>query len=74
MNGQTVSQAYCLGIREGRATLRQFAADGIANMETLQSHLANCRAATGLSGDAADFARGERDFFRNQIAKLKGES
>lgn len=72
MNGTAVSQAYLLGIREGRAMLRRFASDGIADIATLRAHLANC-STKGLAGDMLEFSRGERDFMRNQIAKLAGE-
>jgi hypothetical protein len=70
MTGQTYTQAYLLGIREGRETLQRFVVDGIADPATMRAHLANC-SAKGLSGEMAEFTRGERDFFRNQLAKLE---
>lgn len=75
MNGKTVSQAYLLGIREGRSLLRQFERDGIADIETAKRALANSREclALGFSGEARDAIKGERDFWANQVARLQQE-
>lgn len=70
MNGGTVSQAYLLGVREGRALLKQLTRDGIANLETYRAHIANLMALHGLSGDAAEARNGELAFWRNQVAKV----
>lgn len=70
MNGQTVTQAYLLGIREGRETLAMFQREGMADCATIRAHLANCRA-KGFSGDMAEFTRGERDFFARQLARME---
>lgn len=71
MNGGTVSAAYLLGIREGRAMLRQFERDGIATRETMRRALENSRECLklGFSGEARDAIKGERDFWSNQLAK-----
>ena len=68
---KSVSQAYLLGISEGRATLRQFQRDGIATRETIRAALENSREclAMGFSGDAREAIKGERDFWASQLAK-----
>lgn len=71
---KTVSQAYLLGISEGRALLRLFKADGIADLNTFKAALANCEALLGFAGDTRDCIKGERDFWRNQISKMERES
>lgn len=65
----TYTQAYLLGIREGRAMLKQFAADGLANVATYRAVVANLKATSGLSGEAAEFRNGEVAFWRGQIGK-----
>lgn len=72
---QTVSQAYCMGISEGRALLRQFERDGIADLETARRALANCDEclAMGFSGDMRDTLKGERDFWRNQVKRMMAQ-
>jgi hypothetical protein len=66
---QTVSQAYLLGIREGRALLRQFERDGIAGLDTARGALENSREclAMGFSGDMREAMKGERDFWAQQV-------
>lgn len=72
---QSVSQAYLLGIREGRAMLRQFERDGLATIETIRRALDNSREclALGFHGEARDAIKGERDFWSNQLARLQRE-
>lgn len=72
---QTVSQAYLIGISEGRALLRQFQLDGIATRDTFAAALANCEALLrqGFAGEMRDCFRGERDFWRGQCAKFGKE-
>jgi hypothetical protein len=74
MSGGTVTQAYLLGIREGRAMLQRFASDGIVDAATIRAHLANLASQKGLSGDMQEARRGERDFFARQLAKLEGKA
>lgn len=64
-----VSQAYLLGIREGRALLRTLQRDGIANGDTFRAALANAQAQLrqGFAGEMRDALRGERDFWRAQV-------
>ena len=72
MNGQTVTQSYCLGIREGRPTLNRFQYDGIACLSVAREALANARArlSSGLSDEMREFTQGEHDFWLNQVGKL----
>lgn len=66
-----VTQAYLLGISEGRALLRLFQADGIADLETFRAALANAEAlyACGFASEMRDTLRGERDFWRAQVRR-----
>jgi len=66
-----ISQAYLLGISEGRSLLRQFQADGTADADTFRAALANCEAQLrrGFAGDMRDCFRGERDFWCNQVKR-----
>ena len=72
MNGQTVTQSYVLGIREGRATLKLFQDNGIACLSVAREALANARArlSSGLSDELREFTQGEHDFWLNQVGKL----
>lgn len=72
---QSVSQAYLLGIREGRAMLRQLERDGLATVETIRRALQNSRDCLelGFHGEARDAIKGERDFWSNQLARLQRE-
>ena len=70
---QTVSQHYLDGIREGRAILKAWKAEGMADTDlpTLaQAHLDNIKR-TARSFDAqspvGQLLRGERDFWRNKL-------
>jgi hypothetical protein len=73
---KTVSQAYLLGISEGRAMLGRFEADGMADLATFKAELANCEAMLrqGFSGDMRQCCLGERDFWRNQVKQMEGKS
>lgn len=60
-----VSAAYLMGIKEGRAFLKAFPDTNPAHeYEACRTMLAQ-----GFSGDMAEFIRGERDFWKNQIKK-----
>lgn len=72
MNGQTVSQAYLLGIRDERELLEreraEYERDPLGfSREMLAS--VNLTRGQGFSGDMAEFMRGSRDFWRNQVSK-----
>jgi hypothetical protein len=69
---QTVSQTYLEGIREGRDFRRRCVAAGdTIDREFVAAHLdAIERTMRGFSGTMRDFMRGERDFWRLQLAKL----
>jgi len=65
MTTKTVTSEYLMGIREGRETLRR-CGPGVANAE-----LANLNATIrmfGSSNPVGQLLRGERAFWRNQIA------
>jgi hypothetical protein len=70
MTHQTVSQAYLMGIHDERELLQQerdeFARDplGFAS-EMLAS--AQLTLAQGFSGEMAEYMRGSRDFWANQV-------
>jgi len=75
MTDRTVTQAYLLGISEGRAAFRalgpgdDLSADARTTLDILQTLLRQ-----GFAGDMRDCLRGERDFWRNQVKQLsKGE-
>ena len=72
MGQQTVSQAYLLGISDGRLLLKRFRADGIADLDTFKAALTNCEEllGQGFASDMRDCLRGERDFWRNQVKRL----
>lgn len=72
MNAGTVSAAYLLGIREGREILNFNRADFDANpLQFSREMLASVNSVRrqGFAGDMAEFMKGERDFWRNQISK-----
>ena len=75
MTGATVSDAYLLGISEGRDLLRTLQAQGGYNPAIdAPAMLASARLGLkGQSGTMAQVARGEIDFWRNQCAKLQRE-
>lgn len=64
----TVTESYLMGIREGRETLRR------CGMEVAQAEIENltrtCRMFDNGS-PVGQMLRGERDFWKNQIAKAK---
>ena len=71
---KTVSDAYLLGISEGRSLLRSMQSRGDYSPDMAPELLASAkRAAKGQSGTMAQVARGEIDFWRNQVAKLQRE-
>ncbi len=63
---KTTTQAYIMGIKEGRAMLTATPdldrADMIDILDNITSTLKR-----GFSGDVADMLRGERDFWKNQL-------
>jgi hypothetical protein len=73
MTTQTVSQAYIDGILEGRDFKRHCTAAGdtidrafiTAHIDAIERTMAQ-----GFSGTMRDFMRGERDYWRNQLAKV----
>ena len=72
---KTVSQAYLLGISDGRETLKLFQQQGMADLATFKAELANCEAMMrqGFAGDMRDCFKGERDFWRNQVKRMEGK-
>lgn len=72
MNTQTVSQSYLDGIADERAILRQAIADGETDLAALARDMLdniNRTIAQGWSGEMAEYMRGSRDFWRNQVKK-----
>lgn len=72
MATQTVSQSYLDGIRDERAILRQAIADGETDLAALARDMLdniNRTIAQGWSGEMAEYMRGSRDFWRNQVKK-----
>lgn len=69
---QTVTQAYLMGIGEGRAMWRQLESEGRANLETARECLGHVRECLGMgfAGDVAEMMRGERDFWNQRIKVL----
>ena len=65
----TVSDAYLLGIREGRAAMNAAMADGIGGLEFCRAALETMtRCMRQGFGDVMQSTfRGERDFYRNQL-------
>ena len=68
---QTITHAYILGIKEGRALLT---ATPDLDRTEIRDILDNITSTLkrGFSGDVADMLRGERDFWRNQLGEEKG--
>jgi hypothetical protein len=59
----TVTQAYLMGICEGREFLKRF-----PDSDSQHEYEACCRTLReGFSGEMAEFMRGERDFWKNRI-------
>ena len=73
MTGATVSQAYLIGISEGRAEMRQFQRNGIPiDLETIARVLENCAQCLAMrpGDELRESFKGQRDFWRHQLAKL----
>jgi hypothetical protein len=68
----TVSQAYLVGISEGRSLWRQFEREGEANLATAKACLATVETLLGESfaGDMREAFKGERDFWRQRVKLL----
>lgn len=66
-----VSDAYLLGISEGRSLLRSL--DYVPSVADMEAFADNCSAQLqrGFDKSMADTFRGERDFWRNQIRKAQ---
>jgi hypothetical protein len=67
MTTKSVTSEYLMGIREGRETLRR------CGPEMAQAELANLNATIrmfGASNPVGQLLRGERDFWRNQVAAI----
>ena len=67
MNGQTVSQEYLLGIRDGREYKKRFD-PGLSEMRSLVSNIEETMR-TFSAGPVKEYLKGERDFWKNQIKK-----
>ena len=64
-----VTEAYLLGIREGRAAMNAAIGSGIDRAEYLRSEMATLRPlkTQGFSGDMREMFRGQLDFVTNQL-------
>lgn len=68
-----VTEAYLLGIKEGRNHLNNFP-ELINDIETMQTiAYSSTVLAKNSSGEMKEFHKGDRDFWRNQIKKAKGQ-
>ena len=70
---QTVSQAYLLGISEGRAMLQTHERlNGPLSLTDARQFLRNCEDCLGMgfSGETLDCLKGERDFWRLKVKRL----
>ncbi len=67
----TVSKEYLEGIKEGRAAVKLLDPASIADFA--QSEINFCKNVAFWSGSAihADFIKGQRDFWENQLKKSK---
>lgn len=65
---QTVTSTYLDGIREGRSYMRTFGPIETNDMKRLRDNAAQV-AKMNAGNAVAEFARGERDFWRNQLKK-----
>ena len=65
----TVTDAYLLGIREGRDLLRSL--DAAPTLNEMRAFADNCatQLKRGFSGEMRDVFKGERDFWLNQIKR-----
>ncbi len=70
--GKTVSQAYVMGIQEGRAMWQCLQSEGRANLASARECLGHVREclSMGFAGDIAEMMRGERDFWLQRIKVL----
>ena len=70
---KTVSAAYLLGIRDERQLLNEAKARGELDRGFAREILANIEATLrqGFSGEMAQYMRGGRDFWRNQIKRMQ---
>ena len=69
---KTVSSTYLMALTNGRAVLKQAIADGETDLAQLaRDMLANIETtyARGWSGEMAEYMRGSRDFWLNQVNK-----
>lgn len=68
---QVVHEAYLMALSDERSILRQAVADGEDIGKLARDMLESCNAtmARGWSGDMADYVRGSRDFWANQVRK-----
>ena len=66
-----VTQSYLDGITEGRDTLKALVANGLSRREAAQSGLDTVKRVIALkfSREMAEFNRGQRDFFANQLKR-----
>ena len=65
----TVSEAYLIGVSEGRSLLKRLKADKLDSLETRRSALLNVqtRLKMGFGGEMREALRGERDFWKLQV-------
>ncbi len=71
---QQVSEAYLLGIREGRQLLSAVMASDPGDPGFWREYMASlARPMPGFSGDMAQFIKGQRDFARNWLKKGIGQ-
>ena len=70
---QTVTESYLDGIRDGRAILKAWQAEGLVDVLALARASIDNLTRTCRQFDAqlpvGQYLRGERDFWRNQIKK-----
>jgi len=64
----TVTEEYLAGIREGREWLKR---EGMANAEAHLDNLNRTIQRFAASNPVGQMLRGERDFWRNQIKRVR---
>ena len=71
MPKRTVSEAYLMGIRDERRLYKILQAEGADMRVEARSLLTNIKAtlAEGFSGEMAEYMRGSRDFWANQVRR-----
>lgn len=70
MQVKPITQAYIMGIKEGRSMLQS---NPDFTLDDMRQCAENCkRLARDFSGELKDVFRGERDFWKHQIKKAKG--